>query len=184
MSNKLVSLIAGPTDKTKIFRFTNISRENYNTHLEELADSLSNYVHMVNIIPDQGVPLDFAKKFRERGGKVIGYVPQIDCESLRKNFSYCDEITVFNGGWSALNTCLSLKGDLITVIGMSPGTMVEISYTKYHKKYLGKKIPILIDTMTVPWTFPESISEELDLRYFNGINQFEILLKQISGANE
>ena len=41
-----------------------------------------------------------------------------------------------DGGWTVLNTCLSLRTGLMIGFGLSPGTLVEIAYSKYHKKYL------------------------------------------------
>jgi hypothetical protein len=182
MEDKLVSLLAGPTDKTKIFRFTSISPQTYEEYLARLAVSLVKHIRVANVIPDKGVPLDLAKKFREAGGKVCGYLLTEGLEDFKENFQYCDKIIEFDGGWSALNTCLSLKGDIITVIGMSPGTSVEIAYTKYHKRYLGRNIPILIDVNLAPWTFPEAISEDIDLRYFNDLGQLEELLEKIRSS--
>ena len=184
MENKLTSLIAGPTDRTKIFRFTHISESKYPAYLDNLAGTLVKYVSHVNIIPDQGVPLDLAKRFRTFGGQVIGYVPKGGCDLFKSNFDSCDSIQEFEGGWSALNTCLSLKGDIITVVGMSPGTIVEIAYTKYHAKYLGKKLPILIDQQLTFGQIPDSIAEELDLRGFGSLTRLEQLLKHIQDSKK
>jgi len=181
MKDKLTTLIAGPTDKSKVFRFTNISKEKYNSRLDELADTLYKNVGIANIIPDQGIPFDLAIKFRKLGGIVVGYVPRGGCESLGDNFQYCDDVMEFDGGWSTLNTCLSLRGDLITVVGMSPGTIVEIAYTKYHQKYAKKNMPILMDEVLVPWKLPKFLSEELDLRYFNEVKKLDTYLNEIRG---
>lgn len=181
MRDKLTTLIAGPTDRTKVLRFADMSKEKYNSRLNELAETLSKNVGVANIIPDQGVPFDLARKFRELGGVVVGYVPRGGCEFLEDNFQYCDDVKEFDGGWSTLNTCLSLRGDLITVVGMSPGTMVEIAYTKYHQRYAGKNMPVLIDEVLIPWRLPEFLSEELDLKYFNDVRQLNAYLNGIRG---
>lgn len=179
MKDKLTTLIAGPTDRTKVFRFSELNEEQYETHLIHLADTLIKNVSTANIIPDQGVPFDVSQKFRERGGVVIGYVPKGGYEGLKNNFQYCDEIKEFDGGWSALNTCLSLRGDLITTVGISPGTIVEVAYTKYHGRYMNKRIPVLIDEVLVPWKIPDFISEEIDIRYFGSVNQLNSILEKI-----
>ena len=173
------ALIAGPTDITKVERFGNIGSENYSPHLEQIARTMLDYVEVVNLIPDKGVPLDFAKFFRSLGGKIVGYVPSGGCPQLQENFQCCDEILEFDAGWNGLNTCLSLKGDLITVLGMSPGTIVEIAYTKYHNKYLKKRIPILIDEQSLTTKVPEEIAEELEIYYFSNPIELGKLLENI-----
>ena len=174
------SLIAGPTDVTKIERFGSVG--DYHSHLEEIADVMKRYVDTINLIPDTGVPLDFSKCFRRAGGKVVGYLPREGCSQLQENFQHCDEIVEFDSGWSGLNTCLSLKGDLITVLGMSPGTMVEIAYTKYHNKYLGRRIPVLIDQQSLRNNLPEEVAEELDICYFSNPSELDILLNDLGGT--
>ncbi len=166
MENKLVSLVAGPTDKTKISRFGIIRPDNYEAYLAEIAETLIKDIGRINIIPDEGVPLDLAKKFKELGGYVAGYIPKDNRDLTDRNFKHCTSIEEFDTGWSGLNTCLSLRGDIIVALGLSPGTMVEIAYTKYHRAYQKRNVPILIDSRTFGSKIPLEVSEEIDLRYF------------------
>jgi hypothetical protein len=52
---------------------------------------------------------------------------------------------------------------------------------KYHKKYLGRNIPILLDERTISGRLNPELEDEVDLRYFDsaeGLNQF---LKKLKG---
>ena len=100
MNNRLVSLLVGPTDRTKIFRFGIIKPKEYNVYLKEISKVLINYVKRLNIIPDEGVPLDLAKSFRILGGTVVGYVPKGNLTQLSRNFRYCTSVEEFDSGWS------------------------------------------------------------------------------------
>lgn len=80
------------------------------------------------------------------------------------------------GGWTVLNTCLSLKSELIIGLGLSPGTIVEIAYTKYHKKYLNKNVRIFLDKRTISKRLNPEIEEEINLKYFNSEKELDKLL--------
>jgi len=108
---------------------------------------------------------------------VVGFIPRGGYPPLEKYFNLCDKIEEFDTGWSGLNTCLSLRGDLITVFGLSPGTLVEMAYTKYHKKYLGREIPILVDKRTIDGTLPPELLDELRLQYFSSNNELNKILQ-------
>ncbi len=179
MKNKLISLLAGPTDKTKIFRFGIIKPEEYETYLRETSETLIKHIESINIIPDEGVPLDLAKSFRIIGGAVIGYFPKGTHNQFYRNFIYCSDVEEFDSGWFGLNTCLSLRGDIIIALGLSPGTMVEISYTKYHMKYLKRELPVLLDMRTITNRIPIEVSEDIDLRYFSNNKELDSNLSAI-----
>src|SRR3989344_8112951 len=178
MRDKLTTLIAGPTDRTKLFRFGNISPDEYQFFIDERAKVLAQYIFQINIIPDDGIPLDIARAYKNfGGGNVVGHIPKGGIRKLEEYFQYCDKIEEFDTGWSGLNTCLSLRGDLITIFGLSPGTLVEMAYTKYHKKYLGREIPILVDKRTIDGTLPPELLDELRLQYFSSNNELNKILQ-------
>src|SRR3989344_8747451 len=130
-NNNLSALLLGPTDKTKIFRFGKIGRKSYEQYKEEVGKVLAANLSTVYLIPDEGIPLDFAKSYKQFGGReVVGALPRGGCPSLSPNFKFCDRIEEIDGGWTVLNTCLSLKSNIIISLGFSPGTLVEIAYTK------------------------------------------------------
>ena len=179
MKGKLVSLVAGPTDKTKLFRFGSISSEEYQSFIDERAKMLARHISQMNIIPDDGVPLDIARAYKNSGGKsVVGYIPKGGIRELEKYFQYCDKIEEFDTGWSGLNTCLSLKGDIITVFGFSPGTLVEVAYTKYHKKYLDRVVPVIIDRTTIDGKMPPELMDELNIKYFSTNDELSKILEE------
>ena len=178
MENKKIrSLIAGPTDKTKIFRFGKIKKEDYPAFIEGIGHCLVEGLSRLDLIPDEGVPLDIARAYKRLGGEqVVGYVPLGGCESLRPYFEVCDTVEEFDSGWSGLNTCLSLRSGNIISVGMSPGTMVELAYTKYHGKYMGNNIPLLIDLRAIEGRLPLAVEDEVDARYFDSNKQLMELL--------
>jgi len=178
MKDKLTSLIAGPTDKTKIFRFGYISPDEYQFFIEERAGVLAKHISQINIIPDDGIPLDIARAYKNLGGEnVVGYIPKGGIRELEKYFSYCDKIEEFDLGWSGLNTCLSLKGDIITVFGLSPGTLVEVAYTKYHKKYLDRVVPVIIDRTTIDGNISPELTDEINIKYFSTNDELAKILE-------
>lgn len=180
MKGKLASLIVGPTDRTKLFRFGNISQREYPIFLKEIGEILSKNLSQINLVPDDGVPLDIAKAYKRAGGElIIGYTPKGGHPSLERYFNFCDKIEEFDTGWSGLNTCLSLRGDLIMVFGLSPGTLVEIAYTKYHKKYFEREIPILVDKRTISRIFPPELLDELTLHYFSSNDELNNILQEL-----
>ncbi len=182
MSNKnnLSALLIGPTDKTKIFRFGKIAREDYEQYKQEIGKVLAINLSSVYLIPDEGIPLDFAKAYKQFSGReVIGALPRGGCDILEKYFQFCDKTEEVDGGWSVLNTCLSLKTGLMIGFGLSPGTLVEIAYSKYHKKYLGKNIPILLDERTISRKLNPEVEDEVDLRYFSSAGELDSFLKSL-----
>ena len=179
MRDKLISLIVGPTDKTKLFRFGNISSDEYSSFIDERARVLAKHIFQMNIIPDDGVPLDIAKAYKNLGGgKVVGHIPKGGVRELEKYFPYCDRIEEFDTGWSGLNTCLSLKGDIITVFGLSPGTLVEVAYTNYHRKYLDRIVPVIIDRTTIDGKMSPELTDELDIKYFSTNDELSKILEE------
>ena len=53
-----------------------------------------------------------------------------------------------------------------------------MAYTKYHKKYLGREIPILVDKRTIDGTFPPELLDELRLQYFSSNNELNKILQR------
>jgi len=178
--NNLSALLIGPTDKTKIFRHGKISKDEYSDYRDKIASVLAEHISNLGIIPDEGMPLDFAKSYKNFGGKkVVGYIPKGGCESLNCFYKFCDNIEEIDGGWTVLNTCLSLKHNIMIGFGLSPGTIVEIAYTKYHNKYLNRRIPIFLDRNLIESRLNPEIEEELALSYFSSSEELGKLLQEI-----
>jgi hypothetical protein len=181
-NNNLSALLIGPTNKTKIFRFGKINRESYEQYKEEVGKVLAVNLSTVYLIPDEGIPLDFAKSYKQFGGReVVGALPKGGCDVLKKYFQFCDRTEEVDGGWSVLNTCLSLRTGLMIGFGLSPGTLVEIAYSKYHKKYLGRNIPVLLDERTISGRLNPEIEDEVNLRYFDSAERLNQFLKKLKG---
>jgi len=183
-NNNLSALLIGPTDKTKIFRFGRIDKGSYETYKEEVGKVLAANLSTAYLIPDEGVPLDLAKSYKKFGGReVVGVLPRGGCDILKKYFQFCDRTEEIDGGWSVLNTCLSLRAGLMIGFGLSPGTLVEIAYSKYHQKYLGKEIPILLDERTISQRLPLELEEEIILTYFKSEKELARLLLSNNAAS-
>ncbi len=180
LNNNLSALIIGPTDKTKIFRFGKIKKENYENYKSEIGKVLAKNLSTIYLIPSEGIPLDFAKAYRQAGGsEVIGVLPKGGHEASEEYFKFCNKIEEIDGDWSVLNTCLSLKSGLMIGFGLSPGTLVEIAYSKHHKKYLKKDIPIFLDERTISQRLNPELEEEVDLTYFSLTSELNSLLKKL-----
>ena len=180
--NNLSALLIGPNDKTKIFRFGKIDGDVYERYKDEIGKVLATNLSTIYLIPDEGIPLDFAKSYKNFGGlEVVGAIPRGGCDVLEKYFQFCDRTEEVDGGWSVLNTCLSLRTGLMIGFGLSPGTLVEIAYTKYHKKYLGRNIPILLDERTISGRLNPEVENEVDLRYFSSAEELTGFLKKLRG---
>jgi hypothetical protein len=180
LKNKLSALLIGPTDKTKISRFGKLNEDDYENHKEKVGKVLASHLSSVYLIPDEGIPLDFAKAYKQTGGReIVGALPKGGCDILKKYFQFCDRIEEVEGGWTVLNTCLSLKNDLMIGFGLSPGTMVEIAYTKYHKKFLERNIPIFLDKKTISRRLNLEVEEEINLTYFSSAEGLNSLLKNL-----
>ncbi|MFH1585863.1 MAG: hypothetical protein ABIB79_03785 [archaeon] len=174
-SKNLSALIIGPTDKTKIFRFSKVNEGAYTLLRDQFGKVLAANLSSIYLIPDEGVPLDFAKSYKKFDGKeVVGVVPQGGCNILEPYFQFCDRIEEIDGGWSTLNTCLSLRTDAMIGFGLSPGTLVEIAYTKYHRKYLGKQIPVFLDETMISSRLNPELEDELDLSYFSSPEELNL----------
>ena len=181
LHNNFSALIIGPTDKTKILRFGKLDLEGYTKHKEEIGRVLAINLSRIYLIPDEGVPLDFAKIYKQFGGaEIVGALPRGGCPALENYFKFCDRLEEVDGGWTVLNTCLSLRAGLMIGFGLSPGTLVEIAYSKYHKRYLGKNIPILLDEYTISRRLNPELEDELDLRYFSSAEELGGLLKKLN----
>src|SRR3989344_2505431 len=171
MKDKIGSLLAGPTNKQRVF---DIARIDLRERINQLGLVAASNLDWVDIIPDDGIPLELAKAYKSAGGKkVVGHVPIGGREYLSPYFEYCDDVLDFDGGWSAINTCLSLRSDLITVVGMSAGTMVEIAYTKYHNRYFNRVIPVALDRTTIKEKIPFEVDEDIDLHYFTSPDELD-----------
>ena len=181
-NNNLSALLIGPTDKIKIFKFGKINKKDYVKYKEKIGKILATNLSTIYLIPDEGIPLDMARSYKQFGGKeVIGVIPIGECGALARYFKFCDKIEEVDGGWTVLNTCLCLKAGLMIGFGLSSGTLVEIAYSKYHKKYLGKEIPILLDERTISRRLNLEVEDEIDLKYFDSDERLKQFFKKLRG---
>jgi len=176
--DRLCALVVGPTNKNNIFKFGKVNRTEFMQFKNEIAGVLIKHLHTINIIPASGIPLEIAKDYKRLGGKVIGYIPR-GYSGLEKNFNSCSEVREIDWDWTSLNTCLSLKGDLIVGFGISAGTFVEIAYTRYHRDYLNKNLPILLDERTISSRLNLELEQTIDINYFSSMRELNKLFYNI-----
>ncbi len=71
--------ILGAGDVSKISRCTSIKDNDLDELIEQIAQFLVDKGVEIVIIPNKGIPLEIAKKYKEKGGnKVLGVVPTKD----------------------------------------------------------------------------------------------------------
>lgn len=113
-------------------------------------------------VPYKGVGYFAAKKYIEsKGEKLIGVMPK----GMNSDISVKELVTVEN--WISQPEALVSRANVMIVIGLSAGTMMEICLTKRFKKY-----PILIFEKYLT-SIPKEIENELNITYINNIDDIE-----------
>lgn len=123
-----------------------ISKEKLERELDKIALAIKSAGLEISLLPDKGVSLEIAKRFKKLGGKVIGLVPQDDKEfginHLKEYIeARVDNILVFDklintGSWYKHDLSLCLYGDVVLDLGLSPGTEGERAYGIYLYKLI------------------------------------------------
>ena len=128
--------MVGPTRMDLFCRILDISFEEYEYFLEKIAETIARSGHEMVILPEQGsVQEMLSKKYKDLGGKkVIGIVPKDDVEFGIENLNefMVDEI-VNCKTWRNQPEKLCEESDILVVVGLSPGAVIEISYSKWFK---------------------------------------------------
>ncbi|MDD5192987.1 MAG: hypothetical protein PHF67_00200 [Candidatus Nanoarchaeia archaeon] len=127
------------------------SKGKLDSELEKIAQSLVDSDSELTFLPDGGVSLEVAKKFRALGGKkIIGLVPLSDKHPgighLRQYMdTSVDGKPLFDefidtGDWAKHDLTMALFGDVVLFLGKSPGTEGERNYGIYmYKIVTGRK---------------------------------------------
>lgn len=166
-------IILGPTEIEKIKFFGKIL--DVQEYILSAGKFFAENFSEVIIVPDYGLPLLIAKKFKfyNPNGKVIGYIPDkaIGGKKLEKFFLFCDEIRGINGGWFNLNTQLTQKSENIFCLGFSAGVLIEISSIKYNQLYLKQNTKLLIDNRCISKKLMPEIENDINnIIYFKSFD--------------
>lgn len=169
-------VILGPSKIEKISKFGRIN--NVEAYINEAAKFFADNFDEVIIVPDDGLTLSVAKKYKEYNNKakITGFIPDKAAggKSLELNFQYCDEIKDIGGGWFNLNTQLTRQADLVFCLGFSVGVLIELCSIKYNQEYLNLDTKVFIDSRCISnKLMPEVESEVKDLVYFEDFNKLD-----------
>lgn len=128
----------------------NFKEKELTNEIEGIAKALASSNSEIELLPDNGICIEIARKYKEFGGrKVIGSVPLSDntfgISHLKK---YMDEqvngIKLFDElidteNWYKQDMIKGLLGDVVLYLGSSPGTDGELNYAAYLYKIIGGK---------------------------------------------
>jgi len=180
MKVKRKLIILGPSDKTKPMRFGNIL--NYDSWIDELAVLSRKYFQEVIFIPDAGVYVDFAIKFKDLGGKITAIIPDESEPSIKNALRYTKKWKKIEKGWgwSFLNTHIVGESDYSLCLGFSAGSILEVLSAKYINKYENRDLTIFIDRRSVSEPLHKEIHHEIrNIHYFNSSSELEKLFSDL-----
>ena len=142
--------------------------------LEKVAEYLASTDNEIVIMPAhdsaQGI---LARNYRDYKGKeVIGLIPEDDVEFGLMDLDRGVADTNINcGTWRNQPETLCEESDVLLVVGLAPGAMIEICYSKWFKV---KKVYIMTDFLSSK-LHPE-IEKDLRIEYIS-INELEDKIK-------
>jgi len=167
-------VVLGPSKFEKINLYGQIN--NVENYIDEAAKFFASKFDEVIIVPDYGLTLLVAQKYKKYkpDGKVTGYIPDQAAggKDLEKYFQYCDEIKGIGGGWFNLNTQLTRQANLVFCLGFSVGVLIELCSIKYNQEYLNLQTKVFIDNRCISRRLmPEVESEIQNLIYFENFEK-------------
>ncbi len=175
-------MIMGPSDKSKIARYTKI--KDYSKWLNELVEVCSDKFDELYFIPDHGVYVDFAKKFLEKNGvdSVIAVLPHGEqwlIERANKmGVTRIHEMQV-GVGWNFLNTHFVGLAPFAVYLGYSSGSVLELVSSKYLRVYENHSIRFFIDKRSLSVPLPEELIEDIEtVSYFSSKIELRRLLEE------
>ena len=151
-----ISLIGPGKIELHYQKLLSISLEEFNNHIKGISKALVNANIELDFLPDTGVNLEIAKKYKELGGKkVTGVIPESDIDFGVKHLEQYKSIQVNNRplfdefvdseNWYKHNSIKTLFGNACLYLGNSPGTEWERNagtYLYYLMKGMKKDLKI------------------------------------------
>ena len=138
-------VLIGPGSKEFHFKeILGIDMEEVEQEEEKIAQALHSANIEIALLPDKGISLDIARKFKALGGKVICLAPLSDkfpgighlkqyMETQVNGRLLFDEF-IDTGDWPRQDLNMALYGDVVLSLGRSPGTEGERQYGVYMYK--------------------------------------------------
>jgi len=172
--------ILGTGDLNKISRHTNLSEEELQELIKQIATILAQKGYELVIIPNQGIPFEIAKIYKQQGGKkVLGVVPTKDKDyglnHIKEFLSLIDEKIPVDS-WYDADGKIAAFGDICISIGLSPGVLRALTALKFHYKYKNCKTKLIIFQNTLSSPIHKEIEEEIPINYINTIKELESFL--------
>lgn len=140
-----ISLI-GPGDLEFHYQnLLNINNEKLQKHINKIAKALAKSDNEIIILPDKGISLEIAKKYKEMNGKkVIAAIPKSDNTFGIKHIEQYIDNNIFNEiidteNWFKHDLIKGLLGNAILYLGSSPGTDGELNYALYLYKIITRQ---------------------------------------------
>ena len=143
-------------------------------HIDDIAETLVEVNATPVLLPDKGISLEIARRFKELGGKtVIGTVPFEDVTfgivhlqkymELKVNGKPLFSQFINTGDWFKQDLIMGLHGEKCLVLGFSLGALGELTYALYLLKLI-KGVKISVE--------PQRIHPALNHNY----NNFSVIL--------
>jgi predicted Rossmann-fold nucleotide-binding protein len=172
---KLKIAVLGPSEPEKTFRILGVNYGDLISIASKVGKIISEKGHHLVVCPDGGngysIAYLVAKSYKNSGGeKVLGVVPRDNRWGYsRLNFNICDELVECNS-WGDVPVKLVEIADRLIVLGLSPGTMIELCWGKWMKKkfYIVKRYVSGV---------PPEIASFINLDWVDSIDELESKLE-------
>ena len=172
--------ILGCGETSNIWNHGRISEKQARKLIADLGTFLAATGAEIIIVPARGVPYEVALAYRKAGGKkIIGLVPANDKvygTGHIREFMHIIEEKINVGTWHDLNGVIASKGDFAVCLGLSCGAMLDMSFLKYRRKYLGNTTKLIIFINTISARLHPEIEKEIKPVY---VSSLEELSKQM-----
>jgi len=174
--------IIGPTDLKRTARIIGIPLQKYVEAIQRIGGLLAS-THNIVIIPDRGedglstsvLVADIYRQHSSRG-RVTGVVPdEWRWGSLRLDLTLCDAIERCATWANAAMRIVELS-DILIVLGISAGTMMEICWGKWIKK----PFVILDDYVS---EIPLEIGEELRILHVSNLSELQSTILKLEPSS-
>jgi len=163
--------VIGPTDVEATSRAAGLDPMLCLRAAEEAGSELARQGYSVVLVPDRGVALVAAQAYRRAAGRrLVGIVPRGGtstqqatscCDDHRH---LCDEV-IDDLTWTGQHERICQLSDVMLCIGLSCGTMAEISWTKWT----GRR-PVFVLKSLVSGLPPEVLAET-DIHWVDDLDQ-------------
>lgn len=155
--------VVGPTRIKEFCIALRVEESSYMVFLEKIAEYLASTNHELLIMPAHDTsPGVIASIYKDLNGrKVIGLVPEDDVEFGLNDIdgTIADE-TINCGTWRNQPEAFCEKADILLVVGLSPGAMLEMCYAKWFKV---KHIYVMEDFLSS--RLPPELEKDIPIKY-------------------